>query len=71
MSITGTFQLSDKENEVLQAICSGKSNKEIAKSQNISINTVKTHVQHIYKKLNVHSRTELIIKHLKKEFGSP
>jgi DNA-binding NarL/FixJ family response regulator len=56
--------LSTKENEIAMAICNGKTHKEIANELNISINTLKTHVQHIYKKMNIHSKTELILMHL-------
>lgn len=59
--------LSEKEREVAKAICRGKTNKQIAETLQISINTVKTHIQHIYKKLSVHSRTELLLKYLKEE----
>jgi DNA-binding NarL/FixJ family response regulator len=59
-----TSDLSTKENEIVQAICCGKTNKEIVEDLNISINTLKTHLQHIYKKLNIHSKTELVIRQL-------
>jgi len=50
--------LSDRETEVLQLIAAGMSNASIARTLNISLPTVKTHVQHILKKLNVADRTQ-------------
>lgn len=37
----------------------GKSNNEIAEQHFISLSTVKTHINNIYKKLNISSREEL------------
>ena len=48
--------LSDREKEVLQKITEGKSNKQIADELFIELSTVKTHVNKIYKTLNVSSR---------------
>ncbi len=47
--------LSDKELEVLQALAEGKSRKQVAVEMDISINTINTHVRHIYEKLEVHN----------------
>ena len=55
-------QLSDREMEVLGLIVSGLSNKAIMEELFVSLNTVKTHIKNIYGKLDVHSRTEAIIK---------
>lgn len=52
--------LTVREQEVLQLILSGKSNREIAKALFISENTVKTHARNIFSKYDVHSRAELI-----------
>jgi len=54
--------LSPKEKEVLHVLSKGATNIQIAKQLNLSVNTVKTHLKHMYKKCNVNSRTELIIK---------
>jgi len=55
-------QLSDRELEVLRLIAAGLSNKKITEELFISLSTVKTHLRNIYGKLNVHSRTEAIVK---------
>ncbi len=52
--------LSDRELEVLSLLVSGLSNQEIAERLFVSINTVKTHVSHIYGKLGVSSRARAI-----------
>lgn len=51
--------LTVREQEVLQLILSGKSNREIAEALYISENTVKTHIRNIFSKYNVSSRVEL------------
>lgn len=54
--------LTEREEEVLLAISKGMTNREIADSLFISINTVKTHVLRIYSKLEVNNRTEAALK---------
>ena len=53
-------EFSQREQQVLQLLCYGYANKEIAKSLNISPNTVKTHLSRVFKKLDVHNRTEAL-----------
>jgi DNA-binding CsgD family transcriptional regulator len=57
-----TLGISERELEVLELLASGKSNKEISSSLNVSPNTVKTHVSKLYEKLEVSRRTEAILK---------
>ena len=54
--------LSNREIEILQALQTGKSNREIASSLFISEATVKTHLIHIYSKLGVDNRTAAVDK---------
>ncbi|MFC1857213.1 LuxR C-terminal-related transcriptional regulator, partial [Thermodesulfobacteriota bacterium] len=54
--------LSDRELEVLRFIAAGLSNKKITEQLFVSMSTVKTHLRNIYGKLDVHSRTEAIVK---------
>jgi DNA-binding NarL/FixJ family response regulator len=63
--------VSPRENEVLQLLSEGMSNKQIAASLGISYETVCVHLRRIYKKLHVRSRTEAVIKHLHARFPSP
>ncbi len=58
-------ELSQREEEILQQLSKGYSTKEIADHFSISVNTVRTHLQHIYEKLHVRSRTEAVLKFLK------
>ncbi|MES9973854.1 two-component system response regulator NarL [Candidatus Thiodiazotropha sp. LNASS1] len=57
--------LTAREKEILQCIAQGQSNKQIANVLNISEGTVKVHVKHLLKKLNLHSRTEAAVWALK------
>lgn len=52
-------QLTKQEQNVLELLLKEKSNKAIAETLFVSVSTVKTHVNNIYKKLNVNSRDEL------------
>lgn len=52
--------LSRKEKEVVALLLKGQSDKEIALSLYISINTVKTHLKQIYNKLEIKGRKELL-----------
>lgn len=57
--------LTDREAEILLGIARGKTNKEIAASLYLSPLTVKTHLQHVYRKLGVENRTEALARVLK------
>jgi len=62
---TQTFlNLTSREEEVLSLLAKGFLYKEIADSSNISIDTVRSHIRHIYEKLQVNNRTEAILKYL-------
>ena len=54
--------LTPREIEVLQYVMQGLVNKDIAKRMGVTIAAVKFHLQHIYDKLQVHSRTEAALK---------
>ena len=52
--------LSVREGDILNLIARGRSNKEIARSLSIAPETVKTHVKHIFIKLNVEKRAQAV-----------
>lgn len=54
------YGLTKREQEIVQLILSGNSNKEIMKDLYISVNTVKTHISNIFQKTGVKSRGKLI-----------
>ena len=55
-------QLTDREREVLELVMHGHGNKTIADRLGVTVAAVKWHLQHIYEKLHVHSRTEAALK---------
>ena len=61
-SKTETEPLTEKEGEVLQHLVSGKSYKQVAASMKITIETVRSHIKNIYRKLHVHSMSQAVAK---------
>jgi DNA-binding NarL/FixJ family response regulator len=57
-------QLTAREEEVLKLLAAGHGTKAIASDLNLSAETVRFHLKHIYEKLHVRSRTEAVIKYL-------
>ncbi|HEX2182434.1 MAG TPA: LuxR C-terminal-related transcriptional regulator [Rubrobacteraceae bacterium] len=51
---------SERELEVLQLVAAGKTNREIASELFVSVGTVKTHLNNLYRKLNARSRTQAL-----------
>jgi DNA-binding CsgD family transcriptional regulator len=58
-SFCRNYEISKREAEIIKEICSGKSNKEIAETLFISLQTVKDHTHRIYFKTEVNSRIQL------------
>ena len=56
--------LTDREKEVLDLLAQGYLYKEIAGQLEISVDTVSNHIRKIYEKLQVHNRTEAVVKYL-------
>jgi DNA-binding NarL/FixJ family response regulator len=52
--------LTSQERKVLEQIHNGKRNKEIASILNVDISTIKTHINNIYKKKRIHTRTGML-----------
>lgn len=57
-----TFDLSEREREILSCLVKGMSYKLIADACSISIDTVRGHIRNIYEKLHVHSKSEAVAK---------
>ncbi|MHA4896353.1 helix-turn-helix transcriptional regulator [Pedobacter sp. PWIIR3] len=56
------LRISSRELEVLQLMAQGRSNKEIADSLFVSLNTIKTHSNNLFLKLEVERRTQAVEK---------
>ena len=54
--------LTEREKEIIDSLSLGYRNKEVADQLNISSATVRTHIQNIYQKLHVQSRTDALNK---------
>jgi len=57
--------LSSREQAVLDCLAQGLAYKQIGDQLGISINTIRSHLRHIYEKLHVQSRTEAVAKYLR------
>jgi len=63
--VTAADGLTNRESEILALLSEGLSNKEIADRVDISYDTVRAHLRHIYEKLHVRGRTEAVKMYLK------
>ena len=61
---TEIASLSEREAEVLSYMTQGLSEKEIAEKIHVSLNTIKSHRKHVYQKLHVRSRSEIMLRYL-------
>jgi DNA-binding CsgD family transcriptional regulator len=66
MNSLALLGLSQRETEVLACVMQGKDNKAIATHLSINVSTVRKHLESIYSKFGVHSRTEAIAQTLAK-----
>lgn len=57
-----SLRISPRELEIIEALASGESNKELARRFEISPNTVKTHVARVFEKLEASNRVKAIEK---------
>ena len=53
--------LSDRESEVLALICQGMSNQQVAQTLYLSINSIKTYIRMLYRKIGAESRSQAVI----------
>jgi DNA-binding NarL/FixJ family response regulator len=65
------ISLSAREEEILVQLTKGYSNKLIADQLGLSIDTVCSHLKHVYQKMHVNSRTEAVIQYLAAQGGTP
>lgn len=59
-----TVSLTAREEETLVLLTKGYSNKEIADRLGLSIETVRSHLKHIYKKMHVQSRAGAVARYM-------
>lgn len=59
--IARDFQLTRREEEVLQLLSEGMTAKDVAETLVVSSSTAKTHMRNIYAKLSIHTQNELIL----------
>ena len=59
-SHTKPSQMSERETQILQLLASGKSNRQIADSVYLGINTVKWHLKNLYRRLGVSNRDDCV-----------
>lgn len=62
--------LSPREREILSHLAKGSSNKEIARNLDVAESTVKIHVQHILRKLNLSSRVQAAVHAIERGLAS-
>ncbi len=58
-------KLTRREEDIMELLVMGCLSKEIADRLSIGIETVNSHLKHIYEKLHVRSRTEAVVKYLR------
>lgn len=59
-TMAATYLLTERESEVLTLLLAGHGRARVAQALGISQNTLGTHIQQIYRKMDVHSRQELL-----------
>jgi len=64
-------RLTTREEEVLVMLSKGYSNKEIADRMELSVDTVRSHLKHIYEKMHVRSRAEAVARYMTAKLASP
>jgi DNA-binding NarL/FixJ family response regulator len=62
--------LTTREEEVLVMLSKGYSNKEIADRIELSVDTVRSHLKHIYEKMHVRSRAEAVARYMTSKLSS-
>jgi DNA-binding NarL/FixJ family response regulator len=65
------YHLTQREKETLDLLAKGYLYKEIAHELGVRMETVSFHLGNIYRKLHVRTRTEAVLKYMKREPESP
>jgi len=63
--------LTEREKETLQLLAEGQSNKEVARTLNLSVYTVETHRSNIMEKLDLHTTADIILYAVRKKLITP
>lgn len=63
----GKLELTEREHEVLQCLVRGRSYQQCANELKISLDTVRTHIRAVYKKLQVHSVAEAVARAIREK----
>ena len=61
MNMIKNKYLTEREREIVMLILSGRNKRNIAEMLSLSVSTIKTNVENIYRKFDVHNRVELIV----------
>lgn len=61
------LDLTEREQEVLQGLVKGLSYKQVADHLNISLDTIRTHIRGIYRKLQVHNVSEAVARAIREK----
>lgn len=61
------YGLSPREREILRCLVNGDTYKQVADGCHISVGTVRSHIMNIYRKLDVNSRSNAIVKAMKEQ----
>ena len=61
-----SVHLTTREEEVLVLLTKGYSNKEIADRMQLSVDTIRSHLKHIYEKMHVRSRAEAVARYIQR-----
>lgn len=60
-------ELSPRERQIVRQVDLGRSNRQIAEAFDLAVGTVKIHLHHIFTKVGVSSRTELMVRLRKRQ----
>ncbi len=62
--LDASSHFSTREEQILMLLCQGYGNRLVAERLNLSVNTVCAHLKRVFKKLDVSSRTEAVVRYL-------